>query len=119
LAPETERRVEMRADREDTVEVALKKGAVVRGVVLDAVSGAPIAGAKVERPQGWYFGRIETETEADGKFVLDDVPLEPRTFHRLAVSAAGYATAGFLAGGLDVGATECEATVRLFREAKA
>jgi protocatechuate 3,4-dioxygenase beta subunit len=113
LAPETERRVEMRADREETIEVALKKGVSVRGVVVDAVTGAPIAGAHVERPQAWYFERLETETETDGRFELTDAPLSARSFVRFTARADGYAASSFFVEG----DAATETTVRLVRAA--
>jgi RNA polymerase sigma factor (sigma-70 family) len=69
----------------DTVDIALPRGALVSGKVIDAKSGAPVAGARVEfqshhagnplwRPYmltGWYGA---ARSKADGTFQVGAVP---------------------------------------------
>ena len=70
----------------DTLVVELHAGATLRGFVLNAASGSPIAGARVRRYTGGdpdSFSRYildpacEASTDANGRFELPRVPLGP------------------------------------------
>lgn len=59
---------EVRAQRDDEVELVVHRAGVVHGVVIDERSGAPQAGAFVFAGEG-----ATARTEADGTFVLEGV----------------------------------------------
>lgn len=83
---------------QEPVVTALRPGASIGGRVVDAHSGAPIAGARVVRLRaadepGIWGGRdakanASTATDANGNFHFEGLPLESMT---LAIEAAGYA----------------------------
>lgn len=67
----------------DLGDIVLKRGRVVRGVVLDAETGAPVAGARVVRNPGVapeHLGDFvrdadpDAVSQADGRFVLANLP---------------------------------------------
>ena len=81
------RNVELLADEEVVVEIAIPAGAHVRGLVHDA-NGAPVAGAEI-----WIshfgnssWGSIVSESDAEGRFVLRHV----EAYCFLGARAAGY-----------------------------
>jgi hypothetical protein len=59
------RRLEVRAGARHSIELNLEAGGSVRGRVVDAVTGQPIAGAEVS--DSWEFDR-SVRTDADGRF---------------------------------------------------
>jgi RNA polymerase sigma factor (sigma-70 family) len=74
---------EVRASEELPLEVLLERGARVEGVVIDAETGAPVAGATIHawrqdrQPDAWmdmsemYFRGAETTSREDGSFVKE------------------------------------------------
>jgi len=84
-APVIHRRVAARTDMKPTdFVVRLLRSGSVEGLVLDAVSGTPIAGARVrvygaDRPLRLVGGRLEDQaitvlTDAHGRFAIADTP---------------------------------------------
>ncbi|MBI5849924.1 MAG: hypothetical protein HZB39_02630 [Planctomycetes bacterium] len=71
-------------------DVALTRGADVAGLVLDAATRTPIAGASVGL--GWRGAR-PTRTAADGRFVYRDFP---SGYRELGVTAQGYGDAAVI-----------------------
>lgn len=106
-APARSREFAVEADRDVTgIDVRLGHGGKLRGRVVDA-NGAPLAGALVSprdnawlpnNPFGGMFGAVEsiapdaveTLTDAQGAFVLDN--LGPQLY-QLSISATGFASA--------------------------
>jgi hypothetical protein len=83
--------VEVTAGRETRLTLTLAAGGVITGVVRDATTGAPVAGANVQigyarRALG---GPLSASTDADGRFRVDGVDPERKTVE---VSATGYIT---------------------------
>ena len=84
--------------------IAMNPGTVVRGRVVDAATGLPVAGALITAREGaWVsyqplapidankpFGIASTKTDAEGGFVLRQLPLEAVTVR---VRATGYLSA--------------------------
>jgi RNA polymerase sigma factor (sigma-70 family) len=96
------------------VQIALPDWGVIRGVVVDDETGAPVPSFNVKLSGvALEAGRAvqgETFTSSEGRFVLKG--LEPKAAHRLIVAAAGYSTAN-LEGIVPVNAGEV--SVRLAR----
>ncbi|MCB9889701.1 MAG: carboxypeptidase regulatory-like domain-containing protein [Planctomycetes bacterium] len=84
-APAVHKKLEYDPDRPSEIEIKLVKGARVRGLVRDAKTGAPLAGAKVKCKVAGaptynpYYGyRASNDPEvvsgADGRFELSSLP---------------------------------------------
>ena len=82
------KRVELRAGRTAHVEIDVPKGQTLRGIVVDAATGAPIAGARIS--DSWTFRRFATSGQ-DGRFELGG--LDPTGHVEIDVRATGYAPA--------------------------
>ena len=117
---------EMPQDGADVeLPIAMNPGAVVRGQVVDVATGLPVAGALVTAREGaWVsyetlsninaekpFGIASDRTDAEGAFVLRQLPLEAVTVR---VRAEGYLSATAVAQPHDEIAIEISAgaTVR-------
>jgi protocatechuate 3,4-dioxygenase beta subunit len=75
------------------IEIEMKPGEVLRGRVLDAVTGQPIEGARVS--ESWVMRR-SVRTDANGRFALAGLLADP---HLLCyVHADGYASAEEVVG---------------------
>ncbi|MEQ1633811.1 MAG: carboxypeptidase regulatory-like domain-containing protein, partial [Planctomycetota bacterium] len=88
------------------VEIELQKGAILRGRVLDAATGAPIQGARVA--DSWRMKRA-ANTDGDGRFQLEG--LQANGYLMCCVAADGYSSAQ-----KNVGTTlDAEVELRLHR----
>lgn len=82
-------------DRERTFTLKMMRGAIVRGVVLDATTGKPLAGALVSpryfgHPTPWVRKGRAVKTDEEGHFVLGGVDVT----YGICVECQGYETIG-------------------------
>ena len=68
----------------DVGDVEMTKGGVVKGKVLDKVTGDPVEGAQLRSmggldPQLEFMGAVSTSSAADGSYELRGVPLKAHT----------------------------------------
>ncbi len=88
------REIDIAAGTSQHLEIELEAGRTLRGRVVDAGTGAPIADARVS--DSWTMRRV-VRTDADGRFAL--LGLRDDSFVMCHVEARGYATAGRNVGG--------------------
>ncbi|MEQ1892801.1 MAG: hypothetical protein ABL998_09685 [Planctomycetota bacterium] len=105
-------RSRQRWDRPVTLQ--LHPAAVLRGRVVAADSGEPLAGAEVRyfQPDCEGCDTVERVAGPDGRFELEDVPIE--RFRVMRISAAGFASEDRLFT-LHLGDSEREHEIRLAR----
>ena len=99
----------LKGQGEQTLDMSIRAGAVIRGAVVDEATGAPVSGARVGFL--WNFF-VETKTDAQGTFELAGWT---RGLDELHVTADGYArTVAPIqeAGALDVSLTPAPGHVR-------
>jgi hypothetical protein len=86
--------VEVRPGETAEVNLALKEGLTIRGIVLDAVTHRPIAGARVAPPDADRLAgpvaapQALVTTDLNGRFAISRVALDGA--ESVMVSAAGY-----------------------------
>jgi len=69
-----ESQVIIEAHQDTEADFSVSPGLLVRGRVTDAHTGVPITGARVGRAPDWKRVQNKTETDGDGRFVLDGFP---------------------------------------------
>ncbi|MCB9896997.1 MAG: carboxypeptidase regulatory-like domain-containing protein [Planctomycetes bacterium] len=85
--------VQLALDAPATLELVLRPGCRVTGLVLDAADGAPLADAWVSSGRTGAFDTRRTQTDAQGRFALDDLPadrLDLRADHRAYLTASAH-----------------------------
>ena len=86
----------LKKDEENILEVELREGAPLEGLVLDRAAGIPLKGARVAYCVGFREGRKirevhreEKESDSSGRFLFEGVS---RKGYRLEVTAEGFAS---------------------------
>ncbi|MBI1849350.1 MAG: carboxypeptidase regulatory-like domain-containing protein [Planctomycetes bacterium] len=79
--------VQVTAGKEITQNIPLSTGLSVHGRILDAITKAPVPGAKVSYGMGFLSNSSEVETAANGEFTIGGMPSGRQM---LMVSAPGY-----------------------------
>lgn len=85
--------VTLSEDVTDLGELRLDAGRSVEGRVVDARSGAPVAGALISAgaTEGWFRARVSsspTTSDADGRFTLQHLSADPQS---ITATRSGYA----------------------------
>lgn len=116
FAPSAELAVELDPAREALADAALERGGRLAGVVRDAATGAPLAGARLSvegsltDAASTFPVLAEATTDASGRFVLTGLP------RRFSLSAAAAGHHARVVGGLEApasgGAAEIEIALR-------
>jgi hypothetical protein len=102
FAPSAEIAVEVPASGEAVADAALARGGRLTGVVRDAESGAPLAGARLSvegalaEAASTFPALAEATTDVAGRFALEGLP------RRFSLSAAAAGHHGRIVGGVEV-----------------